>query len=213
MVFKLQYSVEALYFSRSQLVIQIKKESGEGKWLWFYFLLKLSNFFFAVSQYQTCRHSSKMTWTDCKDGLIKDCCVCLCRFIPSLLSSSERELFLPLPCAILSFPAKTTKKHPNRSVTFLLIVNPIVCLSVLNADLFKIVYSQRFCFMFSCLTQPCRRVAKQAAVSQSLEVLFALYSNSCLAQNAEMACVRNILFMFALVGANWALAFRLFTNC
>lgn len=37
-------------------------------------------------------------------------------------------------------------------------------------------------FYVSCLTQPCRRVAKQAVVSQCLEVMFALYSNSCLAQ-------------------------------
>lgn len=49
-----------------------------------------------------------------------------------------KKLFLLLPCALLSFPTKTTKKHPNRPVTFLLIVIHIVWLSVLNAELFKL---------------------------------------------------------------------------
>lgn len=93
---------------------------------WFYFYVEIKPlfsflFFFAVTVYQACRHTSKLTWTDCEDGLIKDCCVCLSFFFFSSLHfyrHLKKELFLLLPCVPLSFPTKPAKNRPNRSFTF-----------------------------------------------------------------------------------------------
>lgn len=114
-----------------------KKKEGE-KWMWVYFLWKWSNFFCCqsvpdMSAYLQNDLNRLLRWLDKR---------LLCLPLPFHPFTSIiiiwKKLFLLLPCALLSFPTKTTKKHPNRPVTFLLIVIHIVWLSVLNVELFKL---------------------------------------------------------------------------
>lgn len=139
---------------------------------WFYFYVEIKPlfsflFFFAVTVYQACRHTSKLTWTDCEDGLIKDCCVCLSfffLFIPSLLSSPEKRAFPPPALCSSQFPHKT-RKEPSKSVIYFLFKWWIGSFGGFLSSMQS--YSNCLQFGVFLFYLSCRRVAKQVAILQS----------------------------------------------
>lgn len=109
--------------------------------------VEIKQLFFAVSLYQTCRHNPKMTWTDCEDGLIKDCCVCRCLFHILTSIITWKRAFPPAALCSSQFSHKN-HKETSKSAGYFPFNSKWDCLVVcLKCRVIQIVYSQRFCFM------------------------------------------------------------------